>query len=359
MNKKIVFSSGGTGGHIFPAINLMKYFSNKGYKVLLVTDVRGNSFLKNYPKFRSYTLNTDTPINKIFIKKILSFIRIFFSIIKSILILKKERPHLIFGFGGYVSFPVSFASKFFNIPLVIYENNLILGRTNKNLLLHSKKILLGTAMPVNFPEKYKNKVYKVGNILREEIINYSISEKNNASKAFSILVLGGSQGAEIFGKIIPSVIKMLKDKGYEIEINQQCIESQKSFLVDFYNKNNIKNNIFNFTNNILNLISSSDLAISRSGASTAAELVNTLTPFIAVPYPHSTDNHQYLNAKHYEDKGCCWILEQNNFIIENLFNLLMGIIKDKKKLKNISENMKKNINKNVYVNVENAVKEFI
>ena len=82
MNKKIVFSSGGTGGHIFPAINLMKYFSNKGYKVLLVTDVRGNSFLKNYPKFRSYTLNTETPINKIFIKKILSFIRIFFSIIK-------------------------------------------------------------------------------------------------------------------------------------------------------------------------------------------------------------------------------------------------------------------------------------
>ena len=135
--------------------------------------------------------------------------------------------------------------------------------------------------------------------------------------------------------------------------------SQKNLIEDFYKKNDIKNYVFEFDKNILKLILSSNLVITRCGASTTAELTYTLTPFIAVPLPHATDNHQYLNAKHYEDKGCCWILEQNNFIIENLFNLLMGIIKDKKKLKNISENMKKNVSKNVYVNVENAVKEFI
>ena len=66
MTKKIIFSSGGTGGHIFPAINLMKYFSNKGYDVLLVTDIRGNSFLNNYTRFRSYIIRTDTPSNKNF-----------------------------------------------------------------------------------------------------------------------------------------------------------------------------------------------------------------------------------------------------------------------------------------------------
>ena len=359
MNKKIIFSSGGTGGHIFPAINLMKYFSDRGHKVLLVTDTRGSNFLKNYPKFRSRVLKTDTPINKSFFRKILSLPTIFFSIISSILILKEEKPHLIFGFGGYVSFPISFASKFFNIPLIIYENNLILGRANKNLLPFSQKLLLGTKMPVNFPEKYKNKVCQVGNILSEKIINHPDFEKKNNNKTFSILVLGGSQGAEIFGRIIPPVIKMMKDKGYEIEINQQCIESQKNSIVEFYNKNNIKNNIFDFTKNILDLILISDLAISRCGASTMAELAHTLTPFIAVPYPHSMDNHQYLNAKHYEDNGCCWILEQDNFSSANLFNLVMEIVKDKRKLQNVRESMKKNDSKNVYAKIENAIKEFI
>ena len=195
MTKKIIFSSGGTGGHIFPAINLMKYFSNKGYDVLLVTDIRGNIFLKNHAQFRSCIISTDTPLNKNFFIKIFSFIIIFFSIIRSILILRKEKPDLIIGFGGYVSFPISFSSRFYSIPLVIYENNLVLGRTNKNLLPLSKKLLLGTKISMNFPEKYKSKVYQVGNILREEIINYSVIEKKNNGKIFSILVLGGSQGA--------------------------------------------------------------------------------------------------------------------------------------------------------------------
>jgi len=359
MNKKIIFSSGGTGGHIFPAINLMKYFSNKGYDVLLVTDIRGNAFLKKNVQFRSFIISTDTPSNKSFFRKIFSYIMILFSIIRSILILRKEKPDLIIGFGGYVSFPISFSSRFYNTPLVIYENNLVLGRTNKNLLSLSKKLLLGTKMPINIPEKYISKVCQVGNILREEIINHSVFEKKKSGTIFSILVLGGSQGAEVFGRIVPSAIKMLDDKGYTIEINQQCTKQQKNSLVEFYSKNNIKSNIFDFTNNILGLIESSDLAISRCGASTTAELVNTLTPFIAVPYPHSMDNHQYLNAKYYESKGCCWVIKQEKFSSINLFNLISEIMKDKKKLENIRESMKKNDSKDVYVKVEKAIKEFI
>ena len=254
MTKKIIFSSGGTGGHLFPALNMMKYFSNKGHEVLLVTDIRGHNFLKENHKFKSYVIKADTPINKNFLKKIFSLPIIFFSILRSCLILIKEKPNLIFGFGGYVSFPISFASKFFNIPLIIYENNLVLGRTNKSLLAFSKKILLSKKIPVNFPEKYKSKVYKVGNILREEIINHSTLKKTNNKENFSILILGGSQGAEVFGNIMPSIVKKLKNEGYKIEINQQCIESQKKSLIEFYNKNSIKNKIFSFTNDILDLM---------------------------------------------------------------------------------------------------------
>ena len=152
---------------------------------------------------------------------------------------------------------------------------------------------------------------------------------------------------------------MLKDKGHIIQINQQCSKDQKINIVDFYEKNGVKNYVFEFDRNLLKLFLSSNLAITRCGASTTAELAHTLTPFIAVPLPDSIDNHQYLNAKYYENKGCCWILEQDVFNIQNLFNLIEEIIKNKKKLENIRENMKKNDNNNVYENVENQISEFI
>jgi len=171
MTKKIIFSVGGTGGHIFPAINLMKHFFDKKYKVLLVTDNRGNNFIKNYSEFKSYILNAGTPTNKNLFKKFFSYFLIFYSIIKSIIIIKKEKPDLIFGFGGYVSFPVSFASRFFNLPLIIYENNIVLGRANKYLSSFSKKILLAKKIKKNFPEKYRSKTYEVGSLLNKNIIN--------------------------------------------------------------------------------------------------------------------------------------------------------------------------------------------
>jgi len=359
MSKKIIFAAGGTGGHIFPAINLMKHFFEKGYEVVLVTDKRGNNFVNKYSKFKSYELKARTLTNKNFLGKILSLIMIFYSLLKSIIILKKEKADLTIGFGGYVSFPTSFISRFFNLPLVIYEPNMVLGRANKYLLPLAKKIFLAQRINTNFPEKYENKADIVGSIINKDIINYSNFEKKRDNKSFSILVLGGSQGTEIFGKIVPPVINMIKEEGYAIQINQQCIKSQKDSVVDYYKKKNIKSYIFEFDKNILNLILSSDLAITRCGASAIAELAYTLTPFIAVPLPDSIDNHQYLNAKYYEDKDCCWILDQNNFNKENLFNLVIGVIKDKKKLESRYENMKKNYTNNVYSVIEKKIKEII
>ena len=359
MNKKIIFSGGGTGGHIFPAINLMKHFLDKEYEVLLVTDSRGNNFIKDYSDFRSYILNSGTPTNKNLFKKFFSYFLIFFSIIKSIFIIRKEKPDLVFAFGGYVSFPISFASRFFNLPLIIYENNMVLGRANKHLSSFSKKILLAKKIKNDFLYKYKDKIFEVGPILNKNILNFSSYKKNNNTEIFSILVLGGSQGAKIFGTVIPKTIKMIKDEGYDIEINQQCVEDQKKSIIDYYNKNNIKSYVFEFDKKILNLAASSNLAITRCGASTTAELVHTLTPFIAIPLPNSIDNHQYLNAKYYESKGCCLLLEQENFDVKNLFNLIMETLKNKNKLENIRNNMKNNYYKNVYSNIENEIKELI
>ena len=108
-----------------------------------------------------------------------------------------------------------------------------------------------------------------------------------------------------------------------------------------------------------NLMTSSNLAITRCGATSTAELVHTQTPFIGVPLPNSVDNHQYLNAKYYEKQDCCWILEQSSFNEENLYNLIVETIKNKNKLEIIRENMKKNYNNNVFSKIEDKIREII
>ena len=234
---------------------------------------------------------------------------------------------------------------------------MILGRANKYLAMFSRKIFISRGITNKFLQKYKNKVFEIGPILNKKIINYTNKQKNK--NVFSILVMGGSQGAKIFGNIVPDVIKSLNDKVEKIQIYQQCVKGQQEEISNFYKRNNIKNYVFEFDKNILELILSSDLAITRCGASSTAELTQTLTPFIAIPLPDSIDNHQYLNAKYYENKECCWIMEQKNFNSKNLFNLVTEIVKNKNKLENIRKNMKKICSKNVYNDIESKIKELI
>ena len=186
--------------------------------------------------------------------------------------------------------------------------------------------------------------------------NLKKKEKKNLT---TISVFGGSQGAEIFGEIVPLTIKKLIDEGYEIKINQQCFKEQKNQIINYYKENKINSNVFEFSKNISEIMLSTDLAISRCGASTTAELVYTNTPFIAVPLPTSIDNHQYINAKFYESRGCCWLLEQKDFNTKNLFNLIKQAVEDKKKIQNICANMKKNNFINAYDNIEKKITEFI
>jgi len=358
-NKKIIFSSGGTGGHIFPTLGIVEYFMKKGHQVKIVTDLRGSQYIKNNSQIKLFILNTDTPFNKMYFKKIYSYLKIFLSIIKSLFFLIREKPNLVFGLGGYVSFPLSISARILNISLVIYENNVVIGKTNNFLLPFAKKVLIASDKIYNCPTKYKNKIHLVGHILRKKITDHSLRKEKKRDDSFSIVVLGGSQGAEVFGKSTPLAVKKLKESGYRIKIFHQCIKKQKDSLIDFYNNNKIENNVFEFTDNILEYMLNSDIAITRCGASTTAELIYTQTPFIAVPYPHAMDNHQFHNAKYYENKGYCWMIEQTNFNDEVLFNLILKILKDKKKLDNIRENMKKKDTYNTNENIERAVEEFL
>jgi len=361
IKKKILIATGGTGGHIFPALSLAKNLVKNNYSVKLTTDNRGLKYLGNENKLNLIKLNTYPLIQKNIFKIILSSTRIFFSIIRSIILLLMEKPNIIFGMGGYSSFPICFAAAILKIKFIIYENNLIIGKANKFLLPFAKKIFVSYKELEGISEKDKEKMTEIGNIIREEIINsnFSITPKNNYDK-INILVLGGSQAAKIFAEKLPVIFKKLNDSGAPIKIFQQCQPNQNYELLQFYKKAKIDCELFNFSPQIMDYYSKVNLVITRSGASVLGELINTRTPFIAIPLPLSADNHQLKNALYYEKRGFGYSLEEKN-ISERLFKLINLIISDKKTIQKIiyaqSQYSDKEIFKKVNINLEKILNE--
>ena len=359
IKKKIVIATGGTGGHVFPAYSLANYLKNKNFKVKLTSDKRGSIYLKDYNNLNLLKIPSSPLIKKNIFKFFYSFLIISFSIIKSLFILIFDRPSIILGMGGYSSFPVCLAAFILRIKFIIYENNLIIGKANKYLLPFAKKIFVSYENLEGISEKYKDKVVEVGNIVREEIINSNISDEGiNNFNRLNILVLGGSQAARVFADEFPQIFKKLKDSKMKIKIFQQCQKSQNDQLSQFYKKAQIDFEVFNFTSNIIDYYSKSNLVITRSGASVLGELINFKIPFITIPLPTSADNHQYKNAEFYSKKGYGIFLEEKD-IKNKLYDLIVSTFNDKSMLDSILFNQRQHSDKNIFENLNSQIEKIL
>jgi len=325
MKKKILISSGGSGGHVIPAIALYDHLK-ENFDVFLVLDKRGADFVNekkykykiiHFPRLTFNLLNL--PI--ILIKLIISVFRSFF-------FLKKNKVDILLGTGGYMSIPICLAAKILNIKIYLFEPNIVIGRANKFLVKFCKKIFCYSDEIINFPKKNKDKIFVINHILRKEIYNYKNYNKEEINSILNLLIIGGSQGAKFFDQNLKKSITNLSKK-YKIKIYHQTSSPYFEDLDFFYKEHNIDNQLFNFEENIFKYISESNLAITRAGASTLSELAFLRVPLIAIPYRFATDNHQLQNALHYEKNGCCWILKEEEFNQDKLTTLLLNIIQNK------------------------------
>ena len=332
--KKILIATGGTGGHVFPAYSLAKNLTKNNYEVEIVTDERGLKYLKKYKDLKLIINNSST-----------------------IFILFKSKPSLVFGVGGYSSFPLCLAAKTLSIPFIIYENNLLLGKSNKYLMPLASKIFIAYDEVEGIKAKFKPKVVTTGNIIRDEILNFK-NTKKPLSKELKILILGGSQAAESFGEFLPGVFKQCIEKNIKIKIVQQCTNTQNTKLEEYYKSLNINFKLFNFTDNILEYFSDAELVITRSGSSVTAELLNCKIPFISIPYPYSADFHQDKNARYFEKKGYGFFIKESQ-VHEKLFSLINLIYSDKEILNKIIEKQQKHSDSNVFFKINQEIKNLI
>ena len=325
MKKKILISSGGSGGHVIPAMAFYDHLK-ENFDVFILIDKRGSKFL-NKKKY-NYKIIDSPKLNFNFFNFPLVLIKLLFSLLVSFFFLKKNKVDILLGTGGYMSVPICLAAKILNIKIYLFEPNMVIGRANKFLLKFSKKIFCYSNEIKNFPDQYKNKIFVIDQILRKEIYSFGNIKHESINENINLIILGGSQGAKFFDQNLKnSLIKL--SKKYKLKIYHQIGVSDLKDLELFYKEKEIESIFFNFEENIFKYMSKANLAITRAGASTLSELVFLKVPIIAIPYKFATDNHQLQNAIYYEKNDCCWILNEEEFTNDKLTTLLLNIVQNK------------------------------
>ena len=347
MRENVLITTGGSGGHVIPAMILFDHLSNYT-NVTISTDRRGSRFLDkdNY----NYSL-VDTPRLKNILFLPINLILILYLTLKSCFLLKNKKIGKLISTGGYMSLPLILAAKMLNLKIYLLEPNMVLGRANKFFLKSCRKIFCYTEQVKNFPENLKRKMVIIKPLVRENI--YKLNQSSNKRDKINILIVGGSQGASIFDKNLKNSIVNISKK-FPLNIIQQTNYKNITQLKDFYYKHNIENIIFSFDKNFDNIIKKTDLCLTRAGASTLAELSVLNIPFIAVPLPTSIDNHQFENANFYKNYDCCWIIEEK-FFEEKIEEVLNEILIDKSDYLKKKENLKKLNYQNTWNNVNQKI----
>ena len=347
--KNIIISTGGSGGHVIPALVLYDHLKEKN-NVLLISDLRGIKYIeKNKYKYQILNVRNSSSNILLFPFFIINFMFLTF---KSFLILRKNKIDILISTGGYMSLPLNIASIIYRTKLLLFEPNSVIGRSNKYSLRFAKKIICYNDKIKNFPKNQESKIYIINSLLRQKFYEVKYFPRKIDNEIF-VAILGGSQGAKFFDNLsLKFVVSLSKIK--KIRVLQQIYnKSDQAKFEKIYEQNNIQHEIFSFDSDIINKLSKVDIAFTRCGASTLSELVQLKIPFVGIPYPFAKDNHQYFNAKYYENEDCCWIFEQKNISVGKMIDLVKSIMSNSEiynqkiqKMANISyQNGWNNINK--------------
>ena len=334
-DSKIAIVAGGTGGHIFPAISLLEQLISEKKEVIFFSDkrvkniVNENKNLFKNKKVIFYTLEIS--------RNFLNFFNFFTNLFKIFNILRKNNPNVVIGFGGYTSIPFLLISKILFKPIILHESNMIMGLANKLFYFFSKKVIFGWGGKKK-NEKNK-KIFYIRNPVRKKILNLRKKVKFKINKKINILIVGGSQGAAIFDKIITESLNSLP---YQIKkklfIYHQCSKKNFEIVKKNYIKNKIKCSCRPFFNNLPDIMFKSNFIISRSGASTLSEIITLGKASILIPYKLAKNNHQEENAKWLERNKASVIIKEDKLNKENLKNKILYFIKNKSILKKMSKN---------------------
>lgn len=288
---KVMIMAGGTGGHIFPAAAVAEQFESSGWSVRWLGSKYGmEGKLVPALGFEFCSLPV-TAWHGGRLRKLFAPLNLVKALWSGYWILRRERPDVVIGFGGYASAPGGVAAVLLRKMLVLHEQNGVPGLTNKRLAKYANKVL--QAFPNTFVEPYE----VVGNPVRKTLCHFDSPVKRQIAqhRNLRVLVLGGSQGAESINALVPNAVAQMKG-AIVPEIWHQSGQNKAASCQKSYESSGVEATVVEFIEDMAAAYRWADVVIARSGASTVSELAAVGLYSILIPYPWHGDKQQYRNA---------------------------------------------------------------
>jgi UDP-N-acetylglucosamine--N-acetylmuramyl-(pentapeptide) pyrophosphoryl-undecaprenol N-acetylglucosamine transferase len=328
---RLIVSGGGTGGHLFPGIAVAEAFLAQfpGSRVLFVgtgrqTDAR---VLANR-KFETATISSQGLKGKSMAQRLSALLQLPLATFSAMGLMRRFRPQLVLGVGGYVTGPVLLAAKMMGIATCIHEQNSVPGMANRKLGRLVDRIFLS----IPGSERYfaEGKWVMTGNPLRRELLA-AAEKKREKKEGLTLVVLGGSLGAHRVNTLMVGAMELLKNTAAQLRVVHQTGRDDEQLVAGRYEELGVQAEVAAFFNNMAELYSQADLVVSRAGATTLAEITAFGLPMILIPYPFAADDHQRKNGEYLVQGGAAMMFTQEELTEKRLAEEISTLLTDEKR----------------------------
>jgi UDP-N-acetylglucosamine--N-acetylmuramyl-(pentapeptide) pyrophosphoryl-undecaprenol N-acetylglucosamine transferase len=313
---------------MFPAQALAEAMLARGWRVRLATDPRGARYAGAFPPeverqvTASATFAQGGPI-----QRALTPITLARGVASSVGVMRRERPACVAGFGGYPSIPALTAAWRLRLPRLIHEQNGVLGQVNRFFAPRVDVVACGvwpTALPAGA------KPVHVGNPVRAAVLGRAgATYVEPGAHPMGLLVIGGSQGAGLFARVVPEALRLLDpDLRVRLSLSQQVRPEDMDRVRAAYEDLGMSPDLRGFFEDVPERLAEASLVISRAGASSIADIAAIGRPAILVPYPHATDDHQAANARGLVEAGGAFMFREEELTPEGLAGTIAAILAD-------------------------------
>jgi UDP-N-acetylglucosamine--N-acetylmuramyl-(pentapeptide) pyrophosphoryl-undecaprenol N-acetylglucosamine transferase len=333
MTRLVLLAAGGTGGHLFPAEALAVVLEKRGLTVDLATDTRAAHF--KFPARAVHLIPSATVRGRNPLALARTGALLALGTAKAWSLIGRIRPAVVVGFGGYPTVPPLFAASLRSVPTVLHEQNGVMGRANRLLAPRVTTIATSFRTLARLDPRFEKKISFTGNPVRPQVIAAAATPYAAPKKSgeLRLLVFGGSQGAHVMAEIAPAAVERLPaDLRARLRIVQQARAEDLDGVRAVYAKLGVEAECAPFFSDLPARMAAAHLIISRSGASTVAELSAIGRPAILVPLPHALDQDQFANAGVLAAAGGAVRIEQRDFTPERLAAEIAALAGDPERL---------------------------
>ncbi|MDR1677209.1 MAG: undecaprenyldiphospho-muramoylpentapeptide beta-N-acetylglucosaminyltransferase [Deltaproteobacteria bacterium] len=336
---KFLIAAGGTGGHVMPAAtvaNEIKELCPEADFLFIGVGRPAEKDILDPLGFKRKDLNVVPLAGRSPIKAIIGLFKLFRSLIGAVSIIREYRPDICLAFGGYVCGPVGLASKIFGLPLVLHEQNSKVGLANRWLGYLADLVMLGFREAEDGFKKSKRVVF-VGNPIRKEISSLAESERVIDNVSPLLLVIGGSQGSRRLNQAVMEMAENIVRKKITFRIIHQTGSEMEKEVATFYQQIGLKAEVKAFISDMAEAYKSADLAVTRAGALTLAELLAAKLPAVLVPLPTAAGDHQTMNAQAVSNLGLARMVQESEISQGGLERTVFELLEQPGRLQQMSD----------------------